>query len=101
MGWQLVLAGLRCFPRRVWGFAGAAGLIGTNAHTLAQSRLLFSACCQDLASTPGLQMITVAALGCAVLAVAQVIAISSDAVRERAGRNAREIEEVHTRLQYV
>ena len=87
--------------RALAAFAGAAGLIGTNAHTLAQSRLLFSACCQDLASTPGLQMITVAALGCAVLAVAQVIAICSDAVRERAGRNAREIEEVHARLQYL
>jgi diguanylate cyclase len=87
--------------RALTAFAGAAGLIGTNAHTLAQSRLLFSACCQDLASTPGLQMITVAVLGYAVLAVAQVIAISSDAVRERAGRNAREIEEVHARLQYL
>ena len=87
--------------RALTAFAGAAGLIGTNAHTLAQSRLLFSACCQDLASTPGLQMITVAALGCAVLAVAQVIAICSDGVRERSGRNAREIEEVHARLQYL
>jgi diguanylate cyclase (GGDEF)-like protein len=81
--------------------AGALGLIGTNAHTLVQSRLLFSACCEDLASTRGLQMLAVAALGCAVLAIAQVIAIFSGALRERAARNARELEEVHARLQYL
>ncbi|HTC39423.1 MAG TPA: GGDEF and EAL domain-containing protein, partial [Steroidobacteraceae bacterium] len=79
----------------------AAGLIGTNAHTLAQSRWLFSACCSDLATTPGLQIITVTALGCAVLAVAQVLALSSEMLRERAARNARELEEVHARLQYL
>ncbi len=81
--------------------AAASGLIGTNAHTLAQSRLLFGACCADLASTRGLQLAAVAALGCAVLAVAQVIAVSSDALRERAARNAHELEEVHARLQYL
>ena len=81
--------------------AAAVGIIGTNAHTLAQSQLLFSACCADLASTRGLQMVAVAALGGAVLAVAQVIAISCDALRERAARNARELEEVHARLQYL
>jgi diguanylate cyclase len=79
----------------------AAGLIGTNAHTLAQSRWLFSACCSDLATTPGLQIITFTALGCAVLAVAQVLALSSEMLRERAVRNARELEEVHARLQYL
>jgi diguanylate cyclase len=81
--------------------AAAVGIIGTNAHALAKSQVLFDACCADLASTRGLQMITVAALGCAVLAVAQVIAISSNAFRERAARNARELEEVHARLQYL
>ena len=81
--------------------AGALGLLITNAHTLAQSRILFNACCEDLASTRGLQMVTVASLGGAVLAVAQVIAISHDALRERTLRNARELEEVHARLQYL
>jgi len=81
--------------------AGAMGIVGANAHVLAQSRLLFDACCQDLASTRSLLMVTVAALGGAVLAVAQVIAISSGVLRERAGRAARELEEVHARLQYL
>ena len=81
--------------------AAAFSIIGTNAHTLAQSRWLFAACCENLASPRSLLMITVAALGCAVLAVAQVIAICGDALRERAERNARELEEVHARLQYL
>jgi diguanylate cyclase (GGDEF)-like protein len=81
--------------------AAALGIVGTNAHVFAQSRLLFDACCEDLASTRSLLMVTVAALGCAVLAVAQVIAVSSGVLRERAGRTARELEEVHARLQYL
>jgi diguanylate cyclase (GGDEF)-like protein len=81
--------------------AGAIGILGSNAYTLAQSRWLFTACCEDLASAPGLQMVAVAAVGGAVLAVAQVIAVFSDALRERAARNARELEEVHARLQYL
>ena len=80
--------------------AAALSIIAANAHTLAQSRWLFGACCENLASK-GLLMITVAALGGAVLAVAQVMAISSDALREQAERNARELEEVHARLQYL
>jgi len=63
--------------------------------------MLFNACCEDLASTRGLQMVAVASLGGAVLAVAQVIAISHDTLRERTLRNARELEEVHARLQYL
>jgi diguanylate cyclase (GGDEF)-like protein len=81
--------------------AAAIGIIGTNAHTLAHSRLLFGACCEDGASTRGLLMITAAALGGAVLAVAQVIAICFSVLRERGVRNARELEEVHARLQYL
>jgi diguanylate cyclase (GGDEF)-like protein len=87
--------------RALTAFAGAVGIIGANAHTLAHSRLLFGDCCRDLTSTRSLLMIAVAALGCAVLAVALVIAISSDVLRERAARNARELEEVHARLQYL
>ncbi|HEY6620017.1 MAG TPA: EAL domain-containing protein [Steroidobacteraceae bacterium] len=82
-------------------FAAALSIIATNAHTLAQSHWLFGACCEDQASSKGLLMITVAALGCAVLAVAQVMALSSDALRELTERNARELEEVHARLQYL
>jgi diguanylate cyclase (GGDEF)-like protein len=81
--------------------AGAMGILGTNAHTLAQSRILFGDCCQDLASTRSLLMVTVAVLGCAVLAVAQAIAIAGELLRQRAARNARELEEVHARLQYL
>ncbi|HTB86334.1 MAG TPA: EAL domain-containing protein [Steroidobacteraceae bacterium] len=81
--------------------AGAMGILGTNAHTLAQARWLFDACCEDLASTRGLQMVAVAALAGAVLAIAQVVAIFSDAHSERAARNARELAEVHARLQYL
>jgi diguanylate cyclase len=81
--------------------AGAMGILVTNAHTLAHSRFLFAACCEDLPSTRSLLMVAVAALGGAVLAVALVIAHFSDALRERIARNARELEEVHARLQYL
>jgi len=81
--------------------AGAIGIVGTNAHTLAHSRLLLDACCEDLASPRSLMMVTAAALGCAVLAVAQVIAVAGNLLRERAARNAGELEEVHARLQYL
>jgi predicted signal transduction protein with EAL and GGDEF domain len=77
------------------------GILGAHAHTLVQSRLLLGACCEDLKSTRGLQIVAISALGCAVLAVAQVIAIFSDALRERGARNARELEEVPARLQYL
>jgi diguanylate cyclase (GGDEF)-like protein len=87
--------------RAITVLAGAMGMMSANAHTLAQSRLLFDACCEDLASNPSLLMVTVAVLGCAVLAIAQVIALSSDVLSERAGRTARELEEVHARLQYL
>ena len=87
--------------RTLTALAAAMGILGANAHTLAQSRVLHGACCEDLTSTRSLQIVTVAALGCAVLAVAQVIAIFNDALRERAARNARELEEVHARLQYL
>ena len=87
--------------RAATALAAAIGIISANAHMLAQSRLLFGACCEDLASARGLQIITVAALGGAVLAVAQVVAISSDVLRDRAERNAGELEEVHARLRYL
>ena len=87
--------------RAATAFGAAIGILGTNAHMLAQSRMLLSACCEDLGTARGLRIITVAALGCAVLAVVQVIAIAGDALRERAARNARELEEVHARLQYL
>jgi diguanylate cyclase (GGDEF)-like protein len=87
--------------RALTALAAAASIIGTNAHTLAQTQWLFDACCQHLACTRSLLMITVAALSSAVLAVAQVISISCDALKERAERNARELEEVHARLQYL
>jgi diguanylate cyclase len=87
---------------RAVGVALAAlGIIGTNAHTLAQSRLLFDACCAATSAAQDLLVITAAALACAVLAVGQVIAVSCGVLRERAGRNARELEEVHARLQYL
>ncbi len=86
--------------RALTALVAALSIIAANAHTLAQSRWLFGVCCENLASK-GLLMITVAALGGAVLAVAQVTAISSDALREQAERNARELEEVHARLQYL
>jgi len=87
--------------RALTALAGAMGIMSANAHTLAQTRFLFGTCCEDLASKRGLQIIVVAALGCAVLAVAKVIALSSGVLRERAARNARELEEVHARLQYL
>jgi diguanylate cyclase (GGDEF)-like protein len=87
--------------RALTALAGTMGIVGTTAHTLAQSRFLFGACCENLASARGLQTITVAVLGFAVLAVANVLAICREVLRERSARYARELEEVHARLQYL
>ena len=81
--------------------AGAIGILGTNAQSLANSRLVWSKCCEEPASAGRLLTISIAALGCAVLTVAHVIAICTDKLKERANRNARELEEVHARLQYL
>ncbi len=81
--------------------AGAAGILAPNAQTLFRARLLFHSCCDEAVSTGRLFTVTAAALGVAVLAVALVIAVCCDKLKETFGRNARELEEVHSRLQYL
>ncbi|HEY0801907.1 MAG TPA: GGDEF domain-containing protein, partial [Steroidobacteraceae bacterium] len=87
--------------RLLVALACALAILGTNAQTLVNSRLVFDSCCDKSMSSVQLLAISAAALGCAVLAVAQVIAYFCDKLTERAGRNARELEEVHARLQYL
>jgi diguanylate cyclase len=81
--------------------AGAGGILAANAQTLLRSQLLFGACCDEAASYGRLLAVAAAALGIAVLAVALVIAICCDKLKDTCGRNARELEEVHARLQYL
>src|ERR1700719_3860940 len=64
--------------------AAAIGLLGTSAQSLANSRLLFHACCQEAASPGRLLVISVAALGCAVLSITLVIAICCGRLKDRA-----------------
>ena len=81
--------------------AAAIGILGTSAQSLANSRLLFNACCEEPASPGRLLAVSVAALGCAVLSVTLVIAICCTRLKDRAGRNTRELEAIDARLQYL
>jgi diguanylate cyclase len=81
--------------------AAAIGILAANAQTLANSRLVSHSCCQVPASAGRLLTYSAATLGGAVLVLALVIAFCCDFLVERARRNARELEEVHARLQYL
>jgi diguanylate cyclase len=90
----------RCV-RVLASLAGALGILGTSAQSLANSRWVWSSCCGEPASPGGLLAISAAALGCAVLSVALVIAICCNKLKERTRRNASELAEVDARLQYL
>ena len=81
--------------------AGGVGIFGTDAPALAGSQWLFDACCGPPATPASLLAITNAALGGAVLTVALVISVCGEERKTRAIRHARELEEVHARLQYL
>jgi diguanylate cyclase len=87
--------------RVVGTLAGAVAIVGLNTQSTVESFSLFAQCCDSLGLTGRLLAISVAGLGCALLAVAQVAAMYSRTLRERADRNARELEEVHGRLTYL
>jgi diguanylate cyclase (GGDEF)-like protein len=80
--------------------AAAIGVLGLNAQALAHSHTVFATCCKDPAPSR-LLAISIAAVGCAVLIVAQVIARCCDTIKKHTGRSARDLEEVHSRLQYL
>ena len=81
--------------------AGAIGILGTQAQMLVNPQLIFGPCCEEPALAGRLIAISATALGYAVLAVALVIAICCDKLRECTLRNTHELEEVHARLQYL
>jgi diguanylate cyclase len=87
--------------RLVGTLAGAAAIIGLNTQSAVNSFSLFAQCCESTGLTGRLLAISVAGLGCALLAVAQVAAMYGRALRERADRYARELDEVHGRLTYL
>jgi diguanylate cyclase (GGDEF)-like protein len=89
--------GSRCLA----ALGAAIGVLGTNAHTLAVSPLVFDSCCEGWATARRLSIVCAAALGCGVLAVAYAIAVCCNLLRKSANRNARELEEVHARLHYL
>jgi diguanylate cyclase len=91
--WQSI--GMRCAAT----LAGGVGIFGTDA--IASSRWVFDACCGAPATSGSLLAITSATLGCAVLTVALVISVCGEERKTRAIRHARELEEVHARLQYL
>jgi diguanylate cyclase (GGDEF)-like protein len=87
--------------RCVAALGAALGVLSINAHTLAVSLLALGPCCEGWGSARRLSIICAAALGCGVLGVAYAIAVCANLLRDKANRNARELEEVHARLQYL
>jgi diguanylate cyclase len=81
--------------------AGAAAIIGLNTQSAVNSWSLSGHCCDSMNFTSRLLAISVAGLGCSLLAAAQVVTLCDRKLRERADRNARELEEVHGRLSYL
>jgi len=79
-------------------FLGAAAILSPNAQTFLEATLNFSVAPMTPERLLGL---SAAILGCAVLAVAQTVASCQAKLSERARRNARELDEVHGRLQYL
>ena len=87
--------------RLVGTLAGTAAIISLNTQSALDSLSLFARCCDSMNVSSRLLAISVAGLGCALLAVAQVVALASRRLRERAEHHARELEEVHARLSYL
>jgi diguanylate cyclase (GGDEF)-like protein len=81
--------------------AGAIAILGTNALVLINSSRAIGSCCQHPWLTGRLLAGGATAAGCAVLAVALVIAIYSAKLNQRASCHARDLAEVHARLQYL
>ena len=77
---------------------GAAGILSSNAEVLLAARL---PSISPSLTPERLLGFSAAILGCAVLGIAQTIASCQTKLNERARRNARELEEVHGRLQYL
>ncbi len=77
---------------------GAAAILSSNAQSVLEATLNFSVAPMTPERLLGL---SAAILGCAVLAVAQTVASCQAKLSERARRNARELDEVHGRLQYL
>jgi diguanylate cyclase (GGDEF)-like protein len=80
--------------------AAGTGVLAPNAQALVHSHVVFGGCCEGPAPAR-LLMISIAAVGCAVLTVAQVIALCCDRLKKRADRSARDLEEAHSRLHYL
>jgi EAL domain-containing protein (putative c-di-GMP-specific phosphodiesterase class I)/NO-binding membrane sensor protein with MHYT domain len=72
----------RC-ERLLASLLGAAGILGATAQSLANSRLVLSACCGEPASPGRLLTVSIAALGCAALSVTLTIAVCCNRNRQR------------------
>lgn len=86
--------------RLLAAIAAGTGVLAPHAQMLIHSHAEFGACCEERASAR-LLAISIAAVGCAVLTVAQAIALCCDMLKRRADRSARDLEEAHSRLQYL
>ena len=81
--------------------AGAAAILGTNALALINSSWAIGPCCQHPWLIGRLLAAGATAAGSAALTVALVIAICSAKLTQRASCHARDLAEVHARLQYL
>jgi diguanylate cyclase (GGDEF)-like protein len=80
--------------------AATIGILTPNAQVWAHASVVLGSCCG--APAPGrLEAISIGAVGCAVLAVALVIALCCDLLEKRAERSARDLEEAHSRLHHL
>jgi diguanylate cyclase (GGDEF)-like protein len=80
--------------------AVAMAILAPNAQVLGHSHLVLGSCC-ELPAPGRLGAISVGAVGCAVLTVVLVIALCCNLLKKRAERSARDLEEAHSRLQYL
>jgi len=81
---------------------GACAIVALHGLALRHGHLVFGSFCQTgLSSNVQLLAITVAAFCMAVLAVAHVITVYGGKLELRSKRYARELKEVHSRLQYL
>ena len=82
--------------------SGAAAIVGLHGLTLKDGHLVFGSFC-GIGPSGNVQLlsITLTAFAFAVLAVTHVITVYGGKLELRSKRYAREIEEVHSRLQYL
>ena len=99
--WGEERSALRHGARTAAVLMSTSALLGLHVMNLRQAPLLFPSFAPGPQATVQLFGLALAAIALAVLAVTQVIIVYDRRLAVRTGQCARELEEVHTRLQYL